>query len=125
LDLWPTWYFYKIVPLCDILKKFRVVLTLFLGNILDFHCGDYEECRLLGYKNPVRTSNETYYISDAEHSRLMICKIWSSQGSDYGGDRLVWCDAVWTLYESIFRRNLEPLSLKWKIQRSRNNSGSN
>jgi hypothetical protein len=25
-------------------------------KILGFHGGDYEECRLLGYKNPVRTS---------------------------------------------------------------------
>jgi hypothetical protein len=24
-----------------------------------FHGGDYGECRLLGYKNPVRTSQET------------------------------------------------------------------
>jgi hypothetical protein len=28
-------------------------------KILRFLCGDYEECRLLGYKNPVRTSQET------------------------------------------------------------------
>jgi hypothetical protein len=40
------------------------------------HGGDYEECRLLGYKNPVRTSQETHYFSDTETSRLMLCKIW-------------------------------------------------
>jgi hypothetical protein len=35
----------------------------------------FEECRLLGYKNPVRTSQETHYISVTELSRLMLCKI--------------------------------------------------
>jgi hypothetical protein len=24
-------------------------------KIRDFHCSDYEECRLVGYKNPVHT----------------------------------------------------------------------
>jgi hypothetical protein len=38
------------------------------------HGGDYEKCRLLGYKNPVRTSQETHYVSTTEHSRLMLCK---------------------------------------------------
>jgi hypothetical protein len=28
---------------------------------LRFHCGDYEECRPLGYKNPVRTLQRTHY----------------------------------------------------------------
>jgi hypothetical protein len=31
-----------------------------LCKIWGFHGDDYEECRLLGYKNPVRTSQETY-----------------------------------------------------------------
>jgi hypothetical protein len=39
-----------------------------------FHGGDYEEFRFLGYKNPVRTSQETHYIS-TKHGRLMLCKI--------------------------------------------------
>jgi hypothetical protein len=34
-----------------------------------------EECRLLGYKTPVRTSQETHYLSVTESSRLMLCKI--------------------------------------------------
>jgi hypothetical protein len=34
-----------------------------------FHGGDYEECRLLEYKTPVRTSQETHYVSAAEPSR--------------------------------------------------------
>jgi hypothetical protein len=31
-----------------------------VGRIWGFHGGDYEDCHLLGYKNPVRTSYETY-----------------------------------------------------------------
>jgi hypothetical protein len=37
--------------------------------------GDYDECRLRGYKNPVRTSQETHYFSPTEPSQLMPCKI--------------------------------------------------
>jgi hypothetical protein len=40
-----------------------------------FHGCDYEECRLLGYKSPVRTSQEAHYVSATEPSRLMLCKI--------------------------------------------------
>jgi hypothetical protein len=40
-----------------------------------FNCGDYEEYRFLGYKTPVRTSQETYYVSATEYSQLMRCKI--------------------------------------------------
>jgi hypothetical protein len=36
-------------------------------------CGDYEEC-LMGYRNPVRTSPETQYVSATEPRRLMRCK---------------------------------------------------
>jgi hypothetical protein len=42
---------------------------------LRFHGGDYEEYHLLGYKNPVRTSHETNYVSATEHTQLMLCKI--------------------------------------------------
>jgi hypothetical protein len=44
-------------------------------KILSFHGSDYEECRLLGYENPVRTSQETHYVSATESTRLMLCKI--------------------------------------------------
>jgi hypothetical protein len=33
----------------------------------------YEECHLLGYKTPVRTTQEKYYLSVTEASRLIIC----------------------------------------------------
>jgi hypothetical protein len=35
----------------------------------------YEKFRFLGYKNPICTSQETYYVSATEPSRLMLCKI--------------------------------------------------
>jgi hypothetical protein len=38
----------------------------------DFHGCGYEECRLLGYKNPVRTSHETGYLSATEFSRMLL-----------------------------------------------------
>jgi hypothetical protein len=46
-----------------------------LCKIRGFDSGDYEECRLLGYKTPVRTSQETHYIPATELNRLMLCKI--------------------------------------------------
>jgi hypothetical protein len=60
-----------------------------LCKIWGFHGGDYYECRLVGYKNPVRTSQETHYVSATELSRLIICKIWGFHGSDYDGSRLL------------------------------------
>jgi hypothetical protein len=48
-----------------------------LKNMYDlrFSWSDYEEYLLLGYKNPVRTSQESHYISATEPSRLIVCKI--------------------------------------------------
>jgi hypothetical protein len=40
----------------------------------------YEECRLLGYRNPVRTSQETHYVSTTEPSQSMLCKNWGFTG---------------------------------------------
>jgi hypothetical protein len=44
---------------------------------------DYEECRLLGHKNPVHTSQEAQYVFATEPSWLMLCKISSYHGGDY------------------------------------------
>jgi hypothetical protein len=66
-----------------------------LCKIWGFHGGDYEECRLLGYKNPVRTSQETHYISATEPSQLMLCKIWGCHNGDYEECRLLGCYAAW------------------------------
>jgi hypothetical protein len=53
------------------------------------HGGYYEGCRLLGYNNTVRTSQETHYVSAIEPSWLMLCKIWGFHGSDYEECRLL------------------------------------
>jgi hypothetical protein len=58
-------------------------------KIWGFHGSDYEECRLLGYKHPVHTSQETEYISATELSQLMLCKIWCFHGGDYEECRLL------------------------------------
>jgi hypothetical protein len=42
--------------------------------------GDYKECRLLGYKNPFLTSQETYYVSATETSHLILFDIWGIHG---------------------------------------------
>jgi hypothetical protein len=60
-----------------------------LCKIWGFRGGDYEECRLLGYKNPVHTSQETHYISATESNRLMLRKIWGFRGGDYKECRLL------------------------------------
>jgi hypothetical protein len=73
---------------------------LMLCKISDFHGGDYQECHLLGYKNPAHTSKETYHISSTEFSQLMICKIWGFHGGDYEECCLLWCYAVWLLQEN-------------------------
>jgi hypothetical protein len=67
-----------------------------LRKIYGFHGEDYEECRLLGYKNPVRTSQETHYVSATEPIRLMLYKI-CFHGGDYAECRIVECYAVWLL----------------------------
>jgi hypothetical protein len=41
-----------------------------LYKVWGFYGSDYEGCRLLGYENPVRTSQETCYVSATESSRL-------------------------------------------------------
>jgi hypothetical protein len=68
-----------------------------LCKIWGFHGGDYEECRLLWYKNPVHTSQETYYVSATERNQLMLCKIWGFHGGDYEECRIQECYAVWVL----------------------------
>jgi hypothetical protein len=68
-----------------------------LCKILGFHGGDYEVCRLLGYKNPVRTSQETHHLSATDLSPLMLFNIWGFHGGDLEEHRLLSCDAVWLL----------------------------
>jgi hypothetical protein len=63
-------------------------------KIWGFHGGDYEECRLLGYKTHVCTSQETHYLYTTELSQLMLCKIWGFHGVDYEECRLLGCYVV-------------------------------
>jgi hypothetical protein len=60
-----------------------------MGKTRGSRGGDYEECRLLGYKTPVRTSQQTHYVSATESSQLMLCKIWDFRGGDYEECRLL------------------------------------
>jgi hypothetical protein len=68
----------------------QTLSQLMLCKIWSLHGGDYEESRLMGYKNPVRTSKEAYQFSATEPSWLLLCEIWS------------------------FRRNVSPPSSEWK-----------
>jgi hypothetical protein len=67
-----------------------------LCKIWGFHGGDYEECRLLGYKNPFLTSQETHYVSATELSRFMLSKIWG-----FHDGILLWGQLCINLYLSV------------------------
>jgi hypothetical protein len=70
---------------------------LILWKISGFYGGDYEECRLQGYKNPVRTSQETHYVSATEPSPLILYKISGFYCGNYEECHLLGRDAVWLL----------------------------
>jgi hypothetical protein len=80
-----------------------------LFTILGFNGEDYEECRLLGYKNPVRTSQETHYVSATEPSRLMLFTILCFNGGDYEECRLL-------RYESPVGTSQETLLPSYRVQ---------
>jgi hypothetical protein len=83
-----------------------------LRHTSSFHVCNYEECRLLGYKSPVRTSQETHYVSATESSRLMLCKIWGFHGSDYEECRLLgYKTPVRTSQETHYVSATEPSQL--------------
>jgi hypothetical protein len=70
-----------------------------LCKISGFHGSDYEQRRLLVHKNPVRTSQETHYVSAAETRRLMLCRICGFHGGDYE-ECLLGSGAMWGLLET-------------------------
>jgi hypothetical protein len=72
-----------------LISNLKVVEQDTLTKIWGVHFNDYEECRLLGYKNPVSPSQEPHYVSATEIRWLMLCKIWGYHGSDYGECRLL------------------------------------
>jgi hypothetical protein len=69
------------------------------------------ECRLLGYKNLVRTSQETHYVSATEPSQLMLCKIWGFLGGDNEECLLGYKNPVRTSQETHYISATEPSRL--------------
>jgi hypothetical protein len=81
-------------------------------KIWGFHGGDYEEWRLLGYKNQVRISQETHYVSATESSQLMLCNIWGFQRGDYEECHLLgYKNPVRTSHETHYVSTTEPSQL--------------
>jgi hypothetical protein len=78
---------HKFAFVCEVASRYWA--DSWLCKIWGFHGCDYEEWRLLGYKNPVRTSQETHYVSATEYSRIMLCKICGYHGGDYEDLRLL------------------------------------
>jgi hypothetical protein len=91
---------------------------LMLCKVWGFHGGDYEECRVLGYKNPVRTSQERHYVAVAEPSQLMQCNVWGFHGGDYEEFRLLRCGTVWVLEPTVRRIMSPPSSGSKAVSRS-------
>jgi hypothetical protein len=60
-------------------------------RIWGFRVSDYEEYPVMGYKNQVRTSQETHYVSAIEPSQLMLRIIWEFHGGDYEECRILRC----------------------------------
>jgi hypothetical protein len=90
-----------------------------LCKVRRFQDHDYEERRLLWYKNPVPTSQETHYVSAIEHSRLMLCKIGGFHGGDYEECRLLeYKTPVHTSQETHYASATDPSRLMlWRIRR--------
>jgi hypothetical protein len=89
--IWTKLLKYLATMPCNIIQnKLRSGIVCYRQcKIWGFHGGDCEECRLLGYKTPVRTSQETHNVSATELSRLMLCKIWGFHGGVYEECRLL------------------------------------
>jgi hypothetical protein len=105
----------SVVPLsmATILPKWFIIgKQIALCIVWGFRCCDYEECRLLGYKNPVRTSQETHYVSTTESSQLMLCNISGFHGGDYEEFRLLgYKNPVRTWEETYYISTTEPSQL--------------
>jgi hypothetical protein len=82
-----------------------------LCKICGFHGGDYEECRLLGYKTQfvLHRRHTTLHYSTTESSRLVLCKIYGFHGCDYEECRLLG-------YKYPVRTSQETLRLHYRVQ---------
>jgi hypothetical protein len=77
-----------------------------------FRGGGYEQHRLLGYKNPVRTSHEIHYVSATESSQLILREIGGFHSSDYEERRLlVYKYPVRTSQETHYVTTADPSQL--------------
>jgi hypothetical protein len=85
------------------LSSLCLINQINLCKIWGSHGGEYEECRLVGYKTSVRTSEGTHYISATQSCRLMLHKIWGFHGADYEECCLLWCYAVWCVADFNIR----------------------
>jgi hypothetical protein len=85
-------YAFTLCSLCVLSLNIRT-----LCKIWGFHSRDYEEYRLLRYKNSVLASQETYYFSAKKPSRLILRKILGFHSGDYEDRRFLGCYAVWLL----------------------------
>jgi hypothetical protein len=74
-----------------------------LYKIWGFHGGDYEECRPLECNNPVRSSQETHYVSVTKTRRLILCKFWGLQGGIYEECRLLGYKDTVLISQEIYR----------------------
>jgi hypothetical protein len=89
-----------------------LLLDFRIRMIWGVHGEEYEECRLLGYKNPVHTSQETHYVSATEPSPLMLWEIWGFHGDDCEECRLLaYKNPVRTLPETHYVSTTEPSPL--------------
>jgi hypothetical protein len=79
------------------LVYYTAKVNLHLCKIWGLHVGDYEECRLPGYKDPVRIVQEIHFLSATVPSRLMLSKFWGFRGGEYEKWRLLGCYAMWFL----------------------------
>jgi hypothetical protein len=100
------------LSLSRVWKTGIMITVVKTGKIWGSHGGDYDKCRLLGYKHPVRTSQETNYVSSTEPIRLMLCKIWDFYGGDYEECRLLgYKNPVRTSQETHYVSATEPSQL--------------
>jgi hypothetical protein len=78
------------------------------GEYFTVHGSDYEEA---GYRDkiPVRSSQETRYVSVSQPTRLMLCKIWGFHGGGYEDCLLLWYrNAIRTSQETHYVSATEP-----------------